>query len=160
MTDLNRDTGGTSQRRGAYGDPWRREARPRAETPLGQLIAGRIDQTEYRRRMAHLERRDAELLDVEPDPARAIRDAETRDEFRSGRGFVWLGLAWLVGFVLIALLVATIVKDLAAPRSAAPPHDPAARGDMAGIVRVSPPPGARPDAPLIGAPLIPGGGAP
>lgn len=79
--------------------------RPKPDTPLGDLVAGRIDQAEYRRRMAELERRAADSLDVEPYPARRPPEPD-----RSGMVIVWLAAAF--GLVLLAIAVAGIVATL------------------------------------------------
>ena len=81
------------------------------DTPLADLVAGRIDQTEYRRRMADLERRAADALDVEPAPAR-----RRADPARSGMVVVWMAVVF--GTVLLAIAVAGILATLAAPRGA------------------------------------------
>lgn len=82
-----------------------RRARPTAHTPLGDLVAGRIDQAEYRRRMADLERRAADSLDAEPAPARRRPEPD-----RSGAVIVWLAAG--LGLVLLAIAVAGIIATL------------------------------------------------
>lgn len=84
--------------------------RPTVDSPLADLIAGRIDQATYRRRMADLERHAADSLDVEPAPARRRPEPE-----RSGFVIVWMAVAF--GLVLLAIAVAGIVATLAAPRT-------------------------------------------
>lgn len=79
--------------------------RPSVDHSLGDLVAGRIDQAEYRRRMADLERHAADSLDVEPAPVRRRPEPD-----RSGAVIVWLAVALVV--VLFAIAVAGILVTL------------------------------------------------
>lgn len=158
MTDLNRDTG----------DPWRRGGArdvrngdhfTTADTPLGDLIAGRIGQAEYRRRMADLERRAADSLDAEPAPARrAAPEPE-----RSGAGCVWVAVAFVLA--LTFALGVLVGSSIAAPRGAqttdlVPPRDMSASAVVSSSGLPSVPPAAVFSGPAAeDAPRQPSGGA-
>lgn len=127
------------------------------ETPLALLIAGRIDQAEYRRRMADLERLAADSLDAEPAPLHRRPEPD-----HSGQVIVWLAVA-LAG-VLLWIAIVGIVATIAAPRSAPDPTAPSAASDVAGLALASTVPaasssGPRPSgAPHVRGTLDPGNG--
>src|SRR5215207_3019787 len=129
--------------------------KPTVDSPLGDLIRGRIDQAEYRRRMADLERRSADSLDAEP----VIRRVPPEPD-RSGNVITWLAIA--LALLLLAIAVGGIVAFGAAPRSAPDPTAPVPASSVAGLVLALTVPAASSSGPgLFGAPLPPPvGGAP
>jgi hypothetical protein len=135
-----------------------------ADTPLHDLVAGRIDQAEYRRRMADLERRAADSLDVEPSPYRPRWHLVPPPPPRP-HPILWVGLgvAWALGALVVGWLVIQIwIALTAAPLSAPDPTAPQPASDVAGLALASTVPAASSSGPgLIGAPLSPPvGGAP